>query len=125
MFKNPLNSIKEKVTQYVHLKFELIRLEVIERLVNVMGYFAFVMIAIFLSFTFGIFILLGIAEYLRVLFDSAVWGYLATALIILIISLIVLSFSKKIIRFFAGKIAILLTKNYHEDEEDADENAEG
>jgi multisubunit Na+/H+ antiporter MnhC subunit len=125
MFKNPLSSLKEKITQYVHLKFELIRLEVIERLVNVMGYFAFIMIAIFLFFTFGMFVLLGVAEYLKVLFGSAVWGYLATALIILIITFIVVGFSKKIIRFFAGKLTILLTKNYHEEDDDSDENAEG
>lgn len=123
MFKNPFSSLKEKVTQYVHLKFELIRLEVIERLVNVMGYFAFIMIAIFLFFTFGFFILLGIAEYLKALFHNPVWGYLATALIILIIAFIVIGFSKKIIRFFAGKLAVMLTKNYHEEEEEKEEEA--
>jgi len=123
MFKNPFSSLKEKVTQYVHLKFELIRLEVIERLVNVMGYFAFIMIAIFLFFTFGFFILLGIAEYLEALFQNPVLGYLATALIILIIAFIVIGFSKKIIRFFAGKLAVMLTKNYHEEEEEKEEEA--
>lgn len=125
MFKNPLSSLKEKVTQYVHLKFELVRLEIIERLVNVMGYFAFIMIAIFLFFAFGIFILFGVAECLNNLFHSYMWGYFATALIVLIVALIVIGFSKKIIRFFAGRMAVMLTKNYHEDEDDADENTEG
>jgi len=121
MFKNPLSSLKEKITQYVHLKFELIRLEVIERLVNVMGYFAFIMIAIFLFFTFGMFLLFGLAEFLNVVFHSYVWGYLATALFILIVAFIVIGFSKKIIRFFAGKLAVMLTKNFHEDEDEKEE----
>ena len=125
MFKNPLNSFKEKITQYVHLKFELIRLEIIERVVNVMGYLAFVMIAMFLFFAFGIFIFLGVAEYLKELFHNAYFGYLATALIILIITVIVIGFNKRIIRFFAGKVTILLTKKYHEEDEDSDEKTEG
>jgi hypothetical protein len=121
MLKNPISLLKEKIAQYIHLRFELIRLEAIERLVNVMGYFAFIMIAIFLFFTFGIFVFLGVAECLKVLFGSAVYGYLATAGIILVICIVTAALSKKIIRFFAGKMAEMLTKSYHteEDSEDA------
>jgi len=122
MFKNPISLLKEKVTQYIQLKFELIRLEIIERLVNVMGYFAFIMIAIFLTFTFSLFVFFAIAESLKVLFNSYVYGYLATAGIILVICIITGMLSKKIIRFFAGKMAELLTKNNHID--DDDENAD-
>ena len=120
MFKNPISALKEKITQYIQLKFELIRLEVIERLVNVMGYFAFMMIAIFLFFSFGIFFFLGIAECLKALFNNTIYGYLATAGIILIICIITGLCSKKIIRFFAGKMTIMLTKSIHkEDDPDA------
>jgi len=123
MFKNPLNALKEKVTQYIQLRFELIRLEIIERLVNVMGYFAFIMIAIFLFFSFGIFFFLGVAECMKVLLGSAVYGYLSTAGIILVICIIAGMCSKHIIRFFAGKMAILLTKTYHK-QEDSEEDSE-
>jgi hypothetical protein len=118
MFKNPISLLKEKITQYLHLKFELIRLEIIERMVNVMGYFAFIMIAIFLTFTFSLFVFFAIAETLKVLFNSYVYGYLATAGIILVICIITGMLSKKIIRFFAGKMAELLTKTYHSEEID-------
>ena len=119
MLKNPISLLKEKITQYLHLKFELIRLEIIERLVNVMGYFAFIMIAIFLAFIFSLFVLFAIAESLKVLFDSYVYAYLTTAGIILVVCIITAMLSKKIIRFFAGKMAELLTKSYHSEETDA------
>ena len=122
MLKNPISLLKEKVTQYIQLKFELIRLEIIERLVNVMGYFAFIMIAIFLTFTFSLFVFFAIAESLKVLFDSYVYAYLTTAGIILVICIITGLLSKKIVRFFAGKMAELLTKTYHRDEDDAEDD---
>lgn len=121
MLKNPISSLKEKVAQYIQLKFELVRLEVIERMVNVMGYFAFVVIATFLFFTLGIFLLLGIAECLSTLFNSASLGYFATAGIVLIACLIVAANSRKIIRFFAGKFVVLLTKNFKEENDDVTE----
>lgn len=108
--KNPISSIKEKIAQYIQLRFELIRLEVIERLVNVMGYFAFMIIAIFLFFLVIFFIFLALAELFNQLFNSYALGYFCTALVILLCSVFVFMSSKKIIRFFAGKLAWLLTK---------------
>lgn len=108
--KNPISSIKEKIAQYIQLRFELIRLEVIERLVNVMGYFAFMIIAIFLVFLIIFFVFLALAASLNHLFNSEVLGYFCTAIIILLCSVFVFLSSKKIIRFFAGKMAWLLTR---------------
>lgn len=108
--KNPISSLKDKVTQYIQLKFELIRLEVIERLVNVMGYFAFIIIAIFLFFFLGFFIFMGIAELLATVFDSRALGYFTTAGIILILVVMIIMSGKRIIRFFAGRMVAMLTK---------------
>ncbi len=108
--KNPVSSIKEKIAQYIQLRFELLRLEVIERLVNVMGYFFFIIIAIFLSFLAIFFIFLGIAEVLSAWFDSKIWGYIATALVVLLCSAFVFMSSRRIIRFFGGLLIGPLTK---------------
>jgi len=124
MLKNPISALKEKIAQYIHLRFELIRLEVIERLVNVMGYFAFIMIAIFLFFAFGIFFFLGVAECLKALFHNAVYGYMSTAGIILVFCIIAGLCSKQIIRFFAGKMAVLLTKSNRKEDDAAEDDAE-
>lgn len=117
--KNPISSLKDKITQYVQLKFELIRLEVIERLVNVMGYFAFIIIAIFLFFFLGFFVFMGIAEMLAAIFDSRASGYFATAGIILVLVVAIIMSGKRIIRFFAGRMVSMLTKkkgDYVDDE---------
>jgi hypothetical protein len=124
--KNPISSFKDKITQYFQLKFELIRLEVIERLVNVMGYFAFIIIAIFLFFFLSFFVFLGIAELLATVFNSRASGYFTTAGIILILVAIIIMSGKRIIRFFAGRLVSLLTKkkekkgDYEDDTEDND-----
>ncbi len=120
--KNPISSIKEKVIQYIQLRFELLRLEVVERLVNVMGYFAFIIICMFLFFATAFFFFLGIAELLNQIFDSYALGYFCTSLIVLIISTGIVLSSKKIIRFFAGKMAWLLTKQKEDKKDDADED---
>lgn len=119
--KNPIQSVKDKITQYIQLRFELIRLEVIERLVNVMGYFAFIIIAIFLFFIFGLFLFMGIAEWFNTIFHSYALGYLMTAGIILIIAVIILMCSKRIIHFFAGKLVVLLTKKKDEPKKQTEE----
>lgn len=108
--KNPINSLKEKITQYARLRYEYVRLELIERVVNVMGYFAYVIVAIFLFFTAGFFISLGLAEWLSTLFQSKAAGYFSVAGLILLCSVIVLWRSKYIVNYFASKMAMLLTR---------------
>ncbi len=108
--KNPLSSIKDKITQYLQLRFELIRLEVVERLVNVMGYFAFIIIAIFLFFMATFFLCLGLAEWLSTLFQSKTAGYFTVAGLVLIVSIGTILSGKRIVRFFASKMIWLLTK---------------
>ncbi len=121
--KNPISSLKEKITQYLQLKFEVIRLEVIERLVNVMGYFAFMIIAIFFVFLVIFFLFLALAELFNVWFDSYALGYFCTAVILLICSAFVFLSSKSIIRFFAGRMAWLLTRKKEKDEDDEEDEA--
>ena len=121
--KNPFSSLKEKVTQYIRLRYEEVRLELIERLVNVMGYFAFIIIAAFLFFFAFIFLGFGLAAWLGALFHSRSAGLFATGGLFLIIALVVIKLSQRIIRFFSGKMVYLMTKPKKEDEEP--EEAEG
>lgn len=122
--KNPFQSIKEKIVQYLQLRYEHFRLEVLERIVNVMGYFAFIIVALFFFFFSLIFIGFGLAEWLSSLFNSRTAGYFSTGGIFLLASLLVLWLSRHIIRFFAGKMALLLTQprksKSSEEEEDGE-----
>lgn len=108
--KNPFSALKEKITQYAQLRYEYVRLELIERVVNVMGYFAYIIVAIFLFFTAVFFVSLGLAEWLSSLFQSKAAGYFSVAGIILLVTLIVFWKSKSIINYFASKMAMLLTR---------------
>jgi hypothetical protein len=120
--KNPLNSIKDKITQYLQLRFEIIRLEIIERSGNVMGYFAFTILTFFLAFTTIFFMGFGLAAWFSNIFDSAVAGYFATAGVMLVATILVIMLSKNIIRFFASKTIWLLTsKKKNEDTDEDDE----
>lgn len=123
MLKSPFNSIKEKITQYFRLRFEEVRLEIIERLVMVMGYFSFIIIAAFLFFFSFIFLGFGLAAWLGELLNSRSAGLFITGGLVFVIGIIIVVTSKHTIRFFAGKMTILLTKPQHKDEdENEDEN---
>jgi len=122
--KNPISSLRDKITQYIRLRFELVRLEVIERLVNVMGYFAFIIIAIFLCFLSVFFVCLALGKWLGALFHNDGLGYFCVSLLVLLASVFVFLSSKKIIRFFAGKMAWLLTKQKERNIPEEDEASE-
>ena len=123
--RNPLNSLKDKVTHYLQLRFEVLRLEIIERIGNVMGYFAFIILSFFLFFTTVFFTGFGLAAWFSSIFDSQTAGYFTTAGIMLIAAIIVVMLSKKIIRFFGNKMVWLLTiKKHTEDDEEETEKKE-
>jgi len=108
----------------LQLRFEVIRLEVIERIGNLMGYFAFIILSFFLFFTAVFFIGFGLAAWFSSLFDSATAGYFTTAGIMLVAAIVVIMLSKKIIRFFGNKTVWLLTIKKRTDEEDEDKDKE-
>lgn len=116
--RNPFNSLKDKITHYLQLRFEVLRLEVIERIGNLMGYFAFIILSFFLFFTTVFFTGFGLAAWFSAMFDSQTAGYFTTAGIMLIAAIVVVMMSKKIIRFFGNKTVWLLTIRKHSEEED-------
>lgn len=104
------NSLKEKIVQYIALRFEDLRLEVIERIVNLLGYFIFVILLIFFFFIILIFSCFGLAEWLSRVFDSHLAGYFTTAGIFILLFIVIAINSRLIIRFFAGRMIGILTK---------------
>lgn len=104
------NSLRDKIVQYISLRIEDFRLEVIERIVNLLGYFIFTILAIFFFFIVLIFTSFGLAQWLSNIFNSQIGGYFATAGIFLVLTIIVVLNARIIIRFFAGKMVAILTK---------------
>lgn len=107
---NFFQSLKSKAVDYISLKFEILRLELVERIVNVIGYLIFTIILLFLVFAVVLFLSYGLAEFFSSVFENRTLGYFATAGVILVLTGIVLWQSKNIIKFFANKIVGLVTK---------------
>ncbi len=104
------NNIKDKVTQYINIRFEELRLEVFERIVNVLGIVIFAITSLlFLSLSF-IFLGFSLASYLGKLMNSLPLGYLSTFGIFFLIGILLLAFSKPIIKFFAGRMIVIMAK---------------
>lgn len=107
MFKN----LKDRITEYFNLKYEIIRLELIERLVNVMGYMIFIMLAIFLGFSIILFTGIGLAEWIGDLLGRRYAGYFIMGGVLLVALLIIIWRSKPFISFFANKFVGMLTNS--------------
>jgi len=103
-------SLKDKIVQYIQLRLEDLRLEVIERLVNVLGYFIFTILVLLCSLIVLVLTSLGIAEWFSYLMDSRIFGYLLSAGLFLLFTIIIALNSRVIIRLFAGKMLVILTK---------------
>ncbi len=119
---NPLQSFKDKITQYLQLKFELFRLDFIQKGSSLMGYFVFVLI---LSIIGGISLLLlslGLAEWWSALFESRITGYFCAAGFFLLISIIILLSKRSMLRFFTNKMIALLASSHKKDEKDEDDD---
>lgn len=114
--KNPINSIKEKITHYIQLRYEDLRLEVIERLSNIMGYLVFILSTFFLFSVGFIFLGFGLAEWLSKLFGSRAAGYFSTSGIFLIAAVILILTGKRIAQYFANKMVGLLSAPKQDDD---------
>jgi len=88
-----------------------------------MGYFAFIILSFFLFSLITIFLGFGLAEWFSALLDSRTAGYFATAGCFLLVTIIIIAFSKNVIRFFADKMVWMLsqTKKKKDQEEDSTE----
>lgn len=115
--ENPISALKAYITRYISLRVQEVRLEALERMVNVMGYMVYASIAFVIVFAMFCFGALGLAEFLSAIFDSKTAGYLSIAGLMLVFLCIMFFFKKNIMRFLTGKFVWLLTQSRDEDDE--------
>lgn len=120
ILKTIFNGIKDNIAQYIRLRFISAKLDLIERLSDVLGYFAFLLIVAFLFFFSFLYFSFGLATWLGTVFHNRNAGMFCTGGIILLVALTAIAFSKRIIRYFAGKLAVILLKKKKEEEESTD-----
>lgn len=91
------------------MRFEIVRLEVIEKLANAMAYIIFVVMSILVSFIVILFLSIGLAEWVCEMMDSRFLGYFIVGCALLLFIIIVFMSGKHIIRFFGNKFVSILT----------------
>jgi hypothetical protein len=102
--------LKETIARYIHLRLEEFRLGMIERLGNILGYLASVLITFFLSSLALFFIGLGVAFWLSALFGNKLLGFFATAGIFILVIILFLVFRRSFMRSVVGILAREITR---------------
>lgn len=120
--KNLFRTFRESIARYLQLRLTAVKLEVIERLSNVMGYFSFILILSFFFFFSFLFFSFGLAAWLGELFNNKYAGMFCTGGIILVIAIIVLLLNKPIIRLFSGKLAAILSRKNEQEQDTENED---
>lgn len=99
---------KDKITEYVDVRFQLIKLSIIERTSHVLGYLVYTFVVLSLVLPILIFLGIGLSEVFTSLFDSRVAGYFCTVgvytLLLLVLVLTRRSFINKLAGIFITKL---------------------
>ena len=107
---NPFKKLKDQVIDYIKLRYTYIKLELIERVVMLVSYLSFLLIAVFVLFLVLLFAGFGIAAVFETLFNgNTIASYFATAGVFIVFVIIMLLARKIIIRFFASSFLSIIT----------------
>lgn len=101
---------KDKITEYVDVRFQLIKLSIIERTSHVLGYLVYTFVALSLVLPILIFLGIGLSEVFTSLFDSRIAGYFCTVGVYIVILLILIAVRKSIISKLTGIFISKLTE---------------
>ena len=118
---NLFNKWKDKATEYVDVRLNLLKLGFIERTSSVLGHIILAFIYIILSFAVLSFIGTGTMEAYIALTGSRIAGAFATAGSFLVLLGIIYGMRKRIIRSFAGIFIGILTEPRDDDDEEPHE----
>ncbi|MBS1584166.1 MAG: hypothetical protein JSS82_01265 [Bacteroidetes bacterium] len=111
---------KDKITEYVDVRFQLIKLSFIERTSHILGFLVYTFVALSLVLPILIFIGIGLSEVFTSLFDSRIAGYFCTVGVYVLLLLILIATRKSLINKFAGIFIAKLTE-IDEEKEDLEE----
>lgn len=116
------SQLKDKITQYVDVRVKLVKLTIIGRTANLLSYFMYALIAIFIFFCILLFSGLSIVEGLIALGLSRVASTAITLGIYVLVMVLLFALRKSIIRSFSGAIIRILTEGDNKDDEDEEED---
>ncbi len=109
---NFIQELKDKVAEYLDVHVKLIKLNFIESIAKIFGYFIFVMMGSLLGFAILIYLGLALAEWFTVLANgSRIAGFFMTVGAYLLLAVFLYLLRKPLIKTFSGKVIKLLTEN--------------
>ncbi len=113
-----VNKLLDKITEYLKLKGERLKLDIIAQVSKILAHvLAFMFLGIIAFFLF-VFLSLAIGSYLNVLLNSAYYGYLIIAgsyLLILIVIFLLLRTNR--IQNWLESVFIKISENVEDDED--------
>jgi hypothetical protein len=112
---------KDKITHYIDLRIQLIKLGLIDRASSVLSYFIFTIVSLFIVLGIFIFLGMGIAEFFAAQLHSYAQGYFLTAGIYILLLIVFVAFRKKIIDIFSSQFISILTENDQDKSEEEEE----
>lgn len=105
------SSIKEKIAQYIDVYLKLAKVNFIKGSSNVLSYFIFVLICMFLVFCILLLLGLGLVQALHAAGLSLVASFFATVGIYFILLMVIMGLRKNIVQFFSAAFIRMLTDN--------------
>lgn len=112
---------KDKITDYIDNRVNIIKLDIVERTSQVLSFFTFTIVCFLLVLPILLFLGMGIAEYIAELVGSRGGGYMIIAGIYLLALGILFACRKMFVRKFTGLFIKEMTDS---DEDDDDEDEE-
>lgn len=113
-----INQLREKITRYLDVHIKLFRINFIERTSNLMSYFMFALISLFIVFCIILFLGLGLTEAFMIAGLSKMVSFFLTIAVYILLLLLVVMLRKNITRAFSSIFIRVLTEG---DEDDSDE----
>ncbi len=111
---------KDKISHYIDVRLNLMKLGLIERASSILSYLIFVFIGLFLTVAVLIFIGIGIGEYFADVFDSRAAGFFMAALLYIVLLVLMYLLRKPITNGFAGVFIRIMTAPDPDEERDTE-----
>ena len=116
-----LSQVKDKIAQYLDVYIKLFKINFIGRTSNLMSYFMFALIGLFIAFCIVLFTGFGLVELFVALDLPKLASFFIVVGIYLLLLVLVIACRKQIIRFFASGFIRVLTEGDEIDKEGEEE----
>lgn len=117
-----VSRLKEKISQYIDVNLKLLKLNIIEVTSNVLSYFVFLLIGLFIFFCILLFLGFGLTELFAMVGFTRMAGFFLTIVVYLLLLGLLILLRAPITRFFAGGVITMLTAGDNDEDSDSEKN---